>query len=96
MSVRRSLPATFRPGTEHPTRCHNEHSGPPDDASTYADLLARLGNDGAKELFRRLLEQALRDLVDPAVPSTVSGLFSFLVARRPALRSDSREKVNGG
>jgi hypothetical protein len=35
-----------------------------DDASTYADLLARLGDDGTKELFRRLLEQALQDLVD--------------------------------
>jgi D-alanyl-D-alanine carboxypeptidase len=29
-----------------------------DDASTYADLLARLGDDGTMELFRRLLEQA--------------------------------------
>ena len=28
-----------------------------DDASTCADLLARLGDDGTKELFRRLLEQ---------------------------------------
>ncbi len=31
-----------------------------DDASTYADLLARLGDDGTKELFRRLLEERCR------------------------------------
>ncbi|MCI0545011.1 MAG: IS256 family transposase [Actinobacteria bacterium] len=35
-----------------------------DDASTYADLLARLGDDGTKELFRRLLEEALQELID--------------------------------
>jgi hypothetical protein len=32
-----------------------------DDASTFADPLGRLGDDGTKELFRRLLEQALQD-----------------------------------
>lgn len=35
-----------------------------DDASTYADLLARLGDDGIKELFRRLLQEALQELID--------------------------------
>jgi hypothetical protein len=35
-----------------------------DDASTYADVLAHWGDDGTKELFRRLLEQALQDLID--------------------------------
>jgi putative transposase len=35
-----------------------------DDASTYEDLLARLGDEGTKELSRRLLEQALQDLID--------------------------------
>ncbi len=38
-----------------------------DDASTYADLLARLGDDGTKDLFRRLLEKAPQDLVDARV-----------------------------
>jgi hypothetical protein len=35
-----------------------------DDASTYADLLAQVGDEGTKELFRRLLEQALQELID--------------------------------
>ncbi len=34
-----------------------------DDASQFADLLARLGDNGARELFRRLLEQALQELI---------------------------------
>jgi hypothetical protein len=42
-----------------------------DDASTYADLLARLGDDGTKELFRQLLEHALQDLIDAEL--TLSG-----------------------
>ena len=42
-----------------------------DDASTYADLLARLGDDGTKELFRRLLEQALQDLIDAELTSQI-------------------------
>ncbi len=43
----------------------------PDDASTYADLLAKLGDDGTKELFRRLLEQALQDLVDAELTAQI-------------------------
>jgi hypothetical protein len=35
-----------------------------DEALTYADLLAQLGDDGTKELFRRLLEEALQELID--------------------------------
>jgi len=35
-----------------------------DDASIYADLLARLGDDDTRDLFRRLLEGALQELVD--------------------------------
>jgi putative transposase len=42
-----------------------------DDASTYADLLARLGDDGTKELFRGLLEQALQDLIDAELVSQI-------------------------
>ena len=42
-----------------------------DDASTYADLLARLGDDGTKELFRRLLERALQDLLDTELTSRI-------------------------
>ena len=42
-----------------------------DDASTYADLLARLGDDGTKELFCRLLEHALQDLIDTELTSRI-------------------------
>ncbi len=38
-----------------------------DDASTFADVLAHFGDDGTKDLFRRLLEQALQDLIDAEV-----------------------------
>jgi len=38
-----------------------------DDASTLADVLARFGDDGTKDLFRRLLEEALQDLIDAEV-----------------------------
>ena len=42
-----------------------------DDASTYADLLARLGDDGSKELFRRLLEDALQELIDAELTAQI-------------------------
>jgi len=42
-----------------------------DDAATYADLLARLGNDGTKELFRRLLEDAIQELIDAELSAQI-------------------------
>jgi putative transposase len=42
-----------------------------DDASTYADLLARLGDDGTKELFRRLLEDAIQELIDAELTAQI-------------------------
>lgn len=42
-----------------------------DDASTYADLLARLGDDGTKELFRRLLEEAIQELSDAELTAQI-------------------------
>lgn len=42
-----------------------------DDASTYADLLARLGDEGSKELFRRLLEEALQELIDTELSAQI-------------------------
>jgi hypothetical protein len=38
-------------------RCHTMTHH--DDASTFADVLAPFGDDGTKELFRRLLEHTL-------------------------------------
>ncbi len=60
----------------------------PDDASTYADLLARLGDDGTKELFRRLLEEALQELIDAELTAHVG-------ADRHQ-RSDSRSNYRNG
>jgi transposase-like protein len=57
-----------------------------DDASSYADLLARLGDDGTKELFRHLLEHALQDLID-------AELTSRMGASRHE-RSDARSKLS--
>ncbi len=59
-----------------------------DDASTYADLLARLGDDGSKELFRRLLEEALQDLIDAELTSQIG-------ASRHE-RSDARSNYRNG
>jgi putative transposase len=42
-----------------------------DDGSIYADLLARLGDEGTKELFRRLLEQALQGLIGAELTASI-------------------------
>ena len=59
-----------------------------DDAATYADLLARLGDEGSKELFRRLLEEALQELID-------SELSTQIGAGRHE-RSESRSNYRNG
>ncbi len=60
----------------------------PDDASRIADLLAKLGDDGAKELFRGLLEQALQDLIDAELTAQIG-------AGRHE-RSDARSNYRNG
>jgi hypothetical protein len=42
-----------------------------DDAATFADVLVRFGDEGTKELFRGLLEQALQDLIDAEVTAKI-------------------------
>ncbi len=42
-----------------------------DDASTFAEVLARLGDDGTRDLFRRLLEGALQELIDAELTSQI-------------------------
>lgn len=59
-----------------------------DDASIYADLLARLGDDGTKELFRHLLEQALQELIDAELTAQIG-------ASRHE-RSDARSNYRNG
>jgi transposase-like protein len=59
-----------------------------DAASTYADLLAPLGDDGTKKLFSALLEQALQDLID-------AELSAHIGADRHQ-RSESRSNYRNG
>ena len=39
--------------------------------SQFADVLARLRDDGTKHLFRRLLEQALQDLINAELAAQI-------------------------
>ena len=60
----------------------------PDDA-VLADVLARLGDDGAKDLFRRLLQEALQQLIDTEL--------SAAIGAAPHERTDTRtNQRNGG
>lgn len=59
-----------------------------DDAAIYADLVACLGDDGTKELFRRLLEQALQELIDAELTTQIG-------ARRHE-RTESRSNWRNG
>ena len=64
-----------------------------DDASTYADLLARLGDDGTKELFRRLLEHALQDLVDNELTSQIGASRHERSESRSNYRNGGRSRL---
>lgn len=64
-----------------------------DDASTYADLLARLGDDGTKELFRRLLEQALQELIDAELTAQIGADRHQRSESRVNYRNGGRPRV---
>ncbi len=64
-----------------------------DDASTYADLLARLGDDGSKELFRRLLEAALQDLIDAELTSEIGAGRHERAPSRSNYRNGARTRL---
>jgi putative transposase len=59
----------------------------PDDA-VLADVLARLGDDGAKDLFRRLLQQALQELIDAELTAAIGAA--------PHERTESRTNQRNG
>ena len=42
-----------------------------DDDARLADLLARLGDGDSRELFRRLLEQGMQDLIDAELTAAI-------------------------
>lgn len=64
----------------------------PDDASTFADVLARFGEDGTKDLFRRLLEQALQDLIDAEVTAHIGASRHERTDTRSNYRNGTRER----
>jgi putative transposase len=59
-----------------------------DDDVPVADLLARLGEGDARELFRRLLESALQDLIDAELAGAIGA--------RPHERTESRSNWRNG
>ena len=58
-----------------------------DDAAV-ADLLARLGENGARDLFRRLLGQALQQLIDSELTAAIGA--------GPHERSEARSNWRNG
>ena len=64
-----------------------------DDASVYADLLARLGDDGTKELFRRLLEQALQELIDAELTTQIGASRHERTETRSNYRNGGRPRT---
>jgi hypothetical protein len=66
-----------------------------DDASTFADVLAPFGDDGTKELFRRLLEHTLQDLIDAEVTAKIGVALDIIVeaSQRPVDLHLPRSKV---
>jgi putative transposase len=63
-----------------------------DDASTFTDVLAHFGDDGTKDLFRRLLEQALQDLIDAEVTAKIGAGRHERTDTRSNYRNGHRER----
>lgn len=64
-----------------------------DDASTFTDVLARFGDDGTKELFRGLLEQALQDLIDAELTAKIGASRHERTDSRSNYRNGARERT---
>ena len=63
-----------------------------DDASTFGDVLAHFGDDGTKDLFRSLLEQALQDLIDAEVTAQIGAGRHERTDTRSNYRNGARER----
>src|SRR3546814_21022327 len=59
-----------------------------DDDARVADLLARLGDGDSKELFRRLLEAGMQELIDAELPAAIGAA--------PHERTDARSNQRNG
>ncbi len=64
-----------------------------DDASRIADLLAKLGDDGTKELFRRLLERALQELIDAELTAEIGAGRHERTETRANYRNGGRSRT---
>ncbi len=63
------------------------------DDARVADLLARLGDGDARELFRRLLESALQELIDAELTSAIGAGPHERTEQRTNWRNGSRPRV---
>jgi putative transposase len=58
------------------------------DDAVLADVLAQLGDDGTKDLFRRLLQEALQQLIDTELTAAIGAA--------PHERTDTRTNQRNG
>lgn len=64
-----------------------------DDDARVADLLARLGDGDSKELFRRLLQQGMQDLIDAELTAAIGAAPHERSEARSNQRNGSRSRV---
>ena len=65
----------------------------PDDASTFAYVLTRFGDDSTEELFGSLLEQALQDLIDAEVTAKIGASWHERTDTRSNYRNENRGRT---
>jgi hypothetical protein len=70
------------------THWKEEHAMTHDDDARVADLLARLGDGDSKELFRRLLEAGMQELIDAELTAAIGAA--------PHERSEARSNQRNG
>jgi len=64
-----------------------------DDGARVADLLARLGDGDSKELFRRLLEQGMQELIDAELTAAIGAAPHERTDARSNQRNGSRSRL---
>jgi putative transposase len=64
-----------------------------DDDARVADLLARLGDGDTKELFRRLLEQGMQELIDAELTAAIGAAPHERIDTRLNQRNGSRARL---
>lgn len=64
-----------------------------DDDARVADLLARLGDGDSKELFRRLLETGMQELIDAELTAVIGAAPHERTEARSNRRNGSRSRL---